>query len=117
MADVGNPDWKVVCDVEPRPKRITTESKEESLSAPGRADATEHLGNYNVASQPLDEPQPKAVLEADVAHVVAHEESNDEAAYLEEDHKDAYDTKEDEVEPPQAEIGVQLQDFLGFLDA
>ena len=80
----------IVRDVEPRSRRVTGESEEGSLSAPGRNDATI---NVSGATHPLGEGSEQVqepVLEADVAHVIAHVEEDDEGGH------DIYDDIQEE---------------------
>ena len=91
--DPLNPELKVVRYKEPRARRIEGGIAEASLSAPGRQEATG-------ISHVMEDAIPEAVgirdpiLEADVVHVMAHEEQDDEAAYEEEDHFES-DSDED----------------------
>ena len=83
--DAINPGWKVVRYKEPRSRRVTDALSKSSLSAPGRVGAEtqnqpkgDHPGvNEKVAAEP--------VLGADVVHVMAHEEEDEEATDVEDD--------------------------------
>ena len=85
-----DPDWRIVRDVEPRSRRITLESEEESLSAPGCNDATRNLFGDRNPHGDGDGEGLHPVLEADVAHVIAHEEADNEGG-----HKDDNEIEED----------------------
>ena len=83
--DPLDPDWKVVRYKDPRSARVTGGVTEATLSAPGREDAT-HIGQSSYEDDGSGDRPHEPVLEADVVHVVAHEEMDEEAAYMEEDH-------------------------------
>ena len=57
------------------------------MSAPSRADATFSMNGVGDRAQNID-PIPEPVLEADVEHVMAHEEADDDLAYDDVDHED-----------------------------
>lgn len=101
--DPYNLEWKVVRYKDPRSRRVTDALSEGSLSAPGRANATRSICNFPRHDDYLNELLPEPILHADVQHVMAHEEDDDEAAHFEVDH---HDLSEDEPEqtPYEAQI-------------
>lgn len=96
-------EWKVVRYKDPRSRRVTDSLSEGSLSAPGRANATRSIRSYPGHDDYPNEMPAEPILHADVQHVMAHEEDDDEAAHFEVDH---HDLSEDEQEatPPEAQI-------------
>lgn len=91
--DPEDPEWKVVRYKDPRSRRVTGGLPEASLSAPGRPNATFYVNaiggrdqNIGHVSETVLEAEP--VLDADVEHVMAHEESDDDHAYDDVDHED-----------------------------
>ena len=96
VPDPLNPGWKVFRDVEQRSGRVDLGSSEETLSAPGRRDATVNINHATTGEGEDLERGAEPVLEVDdVAQVLAHVEHDDEAAHLEMDHEEALD--EDDV--------------------
>lgn len=114
MEDPLNPEWRIVRDVEPRSRRVTSESEDESLSAPGRVDATRNIPAATEVAAGGSERTTEPILGVDVAHVLAHEESNDEAGHDDLDHVD--DIIEEEVVPvDDSEFHYHGRDFLDNL--
>ena len=102
--DPINPEWKIVRYKEPRSRRVTGDIAESSLSARGRDNATFQNQPEEEREVPVDEVPAALVLAADVVHVMAHEEDDNEFAYVEMDHRDVIsdneDGDEDEHVPP-----------------
>lgn len=117
IQDPLDSDWRIVRDVEPRSCRVTANTEEEPLSAPGRADATTNLSNPTDVHPVENDPMREPVLEADVAHVLAHEESNDEGGHEEDDDEDGGTEEEDNSESCGNDTELQhgLEDFADYL--
>ena len=80
-------------------QRVTGRLPKASLSTPGRADATFSMNGVGDRAQNVD-PVLELVLEADVEHVMAHKEADDDLAYDDVDHEDDL-SKYDEGEMEQ----------------
>ena len=102
MDDPYDNEWKVVRYKDPRSRRVIDALSEGSASAPGRLNATRNLQRARRDDILPPDLQPEPVLQADVEHVMAHEEDNDDAAYLEVDHRDLADD-----EPEEGPVGVE----------
>lgn len=96
-------EWKVVRYKDPRSRRVIDALSEGSLSAPGRPNATRLVGRFTRHDDYPNEMPPEPILHADVQHVMAHEEDDDEAAHFEVDH---HDLSEDEPETTPLETQV-----------
>ena len=68
---------------------------EESLSAPGRFNATRMLNRRGQGDGRNGVPRPEPVLRADVQQVDAHMENDDEAAYGDLEHPESSDDEPD----------------------
>ena len=86
--DPIDPDWRIVRDVEPRSRRFMEETDAESLSAPGPVNATMNAGVHRGEAPSLSAEDTEPILPVDVEHVLAHEESDDDAPYADLDHTD-----------------------------
>ena len=99
--DPYDPEWKVVIHKDPRSRRVTSLEVETTLTAPGRAVVTAEIRRPELPNEDTLPAQPAPVLEADVEHVIAHEESDDEAAYEDVDHE------EDDVPEYEPDIAME----------
>ena len=79
--DPYNPEWKVVIQKEPRSRRVTSLEVENSLSPSGRTHATRELLRPELPNEGTVPDPPAPIREADVEHVMAHEESDEEPGY------------------------------------
>ncbi|KAG0573543.1 hypothetical protein KC19_VG186900 [Ceratodon purpureus] len=101
--DPHNLKWTAVTAVEPRSRRITSESGEETLTAPRRADAIENVRNTYSYPERSDEHFAEPVLKVDVAHILAHREVDEEAPYLEMDEEETMIKKDDDINDYEAD--------------
>lgn len=97
--DPYDPEWKVVRYKDPRSRRVIGGIAEASLSAPGRGDAT-HMSTSSEQVNGSPKRHLEPILEANVVHVMAHEEVDEEAAYEEVDHMES---ESDDESAPTAE--------------
>ena len=95
MDDPYDCEWKVVRYKDPRSRQMTDALSEGSLYAPGRANATRSIRSSLHHDRHPNEMPLEHVLHADVQHVMAHEEDDDEVAHYDIDH---HDLSEDEPE-------------------
>ena len=109
--DPYDPGWKVVRYKDPRSRRVIEGLTEASLSAPGRGDATHISSTSEEDVETHDRPR-EPVVEADVVHVMAHEEVDDEAAYEEEDHVESESDNDTPAIPNDATQEVPVRDVI-----
>ena len=111
--DPYEPEWKVVRYKNPRSRRVVDSLSQSSLSAPGRLNATQILRRDDARSE-LEAPAiAELVLRADIQHVEAHEENDDDAAY---DDMDLQDVSDEEEEPPPEEVPVNAAQLDEAID-
>ena len=103
VQDTNDPDWKIVVDVEPRARRVTKDSSDERLTAPGRSDATVNLCRGSSSNERGGDFVSEAVRDVDIAHVLANEERDDKAAHAEMDFDDAQNGDVDNHDDPEEE--------------
>lgn len=96
---------------DPRSRRVIGGLTEASLSAPGRGDATHTSTSSEEDAGTRDRPR-EPVLEADVVHVMAHEEVDDEAAYEDEDHVESESDDDTPAVPNDAAQEVHVRDVI-----
>ena len=84
---------------------MTAETEEQSLSAPGRNDATIYASGNRGSRGPDRDEGFQPVLEADVAHVVAHEERDDEGGHADDD-----EVNEDFEDDEEEDFDVHMND-------
>lgn len=80
---------------------MTDSLSEESLSAPGRFNATRINSRGGNGEGQCGLPRPEPMLEADVHQLDAHMEEDEEAAYGDNEHVDSSD---DEPDPADDEV-------------
>ena len=98
MDDVCDPEWKIVRQIEPRSRRVTSEQGGETLSAAGRVDAVllSNVRGDNVVEGPGGEiPQP---IPAAMVDQVMAEEALDEEDTLQEETDPVDEMEETEVD-------------------
>ncbi|KAG0504774.1 hypothetical protein M758_2G127700 [Ceratodon purpureus] len=110
IEDLRNPEWRIVCHVEPRSRRNTTDSDDEILRAPGREDAAINIAVDNNDQEEELRRASEAVLDVDVAHVLAHEESDDEIAHEDVDHAEDFDEELNIPENPGEDVTMRPAD-------
>ena len=111
MDDPLDPEWKVVRYKDPRSRRVEGGLAEATLSAPGREEATDVRRQARDAD-PGSEVRGDPILEADVVHVMAHEEDDDEAAYDDDDHFDSDSDDDVPTSPDRAPENEVVRDVL-----
>ncbi|KAG0573462.1 hypothetical protein KC19_VG180400 [Ceratodon purpureus] len=110
IEDLRNPEWRIVCNVESRWRRNTTDLDDETLRAPGRLDAAINIAVVNNNRHDELRRASEAVLHVDVEHVLAHEEPDDEIAHEDVDHADDFDEELNNQENPGEDLTMRPVD-------
>ena len=112
MNDPVDPEWKVVRYKDPRSRRVVDSLSERSLSAPGRQFATLDLNRAGMREVHRGQARPEPVLEADVQHVNAHVEHDDEAAHNDIEHHEMSDDEPVQTSNATPVAEAALYDFI-----